>query len=472
MANGNSSGQTIGLIVVSALFLVAAFVAYSQMSAKNAALTEAAAQTAAANAANTTQRQLVTDVTAVKDKVGLDGEIGGQTPGPDTVLGKLDAALNQYGGGEAKSTVLATLQSMRTEIQRLSSENAAMTEARDQLAAELNKVRGDTQNRISEFETATRDAKGDLNQVVQETDERLDQKDAEIARKDTALENAVAKAEEIRRTSADTIDEKNQIIENYEKRIDILGKELSEKDNFGFEKADGEVVRVDPGQDLVYIDLGSGDGLPTETTFSVYRRNNSGIGRGLEDVKGAIEVIRILRPHLAEARITEEDITDPIGSGDLIYSPLWQSGQKNYFSFVGTISVDGDNQQDRDLLFAKIRDEGGEVELYVDEQGRRHEGDGELNPDVKLSSKTKFLVLGDIPDPTDYPTNQPEYEFAQEVLETRQELEKEARQQGIRIVNLPDFVSYLGYKPTQRLFLPGDERSVESLRGRSGRSGR
>ena len=467
MASDNSGGKTIGLFVLGALAFILGIFAYSQTSARNAAVAAADVAQAQMTEAKSATATSVADTGALKDKLGIDGEvIGGQAPGPDTVLGKLNATIDQYGGAQAGDTVVATLQAMRTEIQRLTAESTAERAAKDELALELNKVRGDTQNRITEYEVATRDAKSEVNSIVSETDARLQEKDAEITRANSALESAVARAEEGRRTAADTIEEKDQVIENYEKRIDLLGKELSDKDNYSFERADGTVVRVDPRQRLVYLDLGSADGLPTETTFSVYRKNNAGIGRGLEDVKGAIEVIRILRPHLAEARITDDSLDDPIGSGDLLYSPLWQSGQKNYFSFVGTLNIDGDGQEDRQLLFSKIRDEGGEVELFVDEQGRRHDGDGDLNPDARLSSKTKFLVLGEIPNPGDYATNQPEFEWAGEILQRRQELEKEARQQGIRIVNLPDFVSYLGYKPTQRLFRPGDERSVDALRTR------
>jgi len=34
----------------------------------------------------------------------------------------------------------------------------------------------------------------------------------------------------------------------------------------------------------------------------------------------------------------------------------------------------------------------------------------------------------------------------------------EARQQGVKVVNLGDFLNYMGWKPRPRLFRPGDKR--------------
>ena len=66
-----------------------------------------------------------------------------------------------------------------------------------------------------------------------------------------------------------------------------------------FEVPDGQITWVDYGSKLVWIDIGSDDNLPRSQTFSVYKKSNSGIARGPEDVKGRIEVVRILGPHRA-----------------------------------------------------------------------------------------------------------------------------------------------------------------------------
>ena len=466
MASGNnSSGGLIAAIIMFVLFMIAAVIAYMQTKAAATASADAIAQTAAANEANASQRKQVENVSALKEKIGLNAaEVGATTPGPDTVLGSLDAKMTELAGDFRAGNVVQTMTAMRTELDRRAAENADLTRDKAALQAELNKLRGDYQGQVTEFQSATRDAKGDLEKVVRETDGLLQRKDDEIKEMEAQRDAAISRAEQIRRDAQDYEEEAEQQINDLDKQLELIGDQLAGKEDRSFDKADGKIIRTDPTQGLVYLNLGSADGLTTETTFSVYKRNNAGIGRGVEDVKGAIEVIRILDDHFSEARITDNELSEPIGTGDLLFSPLWEAGRKNYFSFVGELNINADSKEDSALLFSKIRDEGGDVEVYVNAEGERMNGRGEAAPDKKLSGKTKYLVIGELPDQADYPSNSPEYEFAAKVLEQAQQLRQEARQQGIRTINLPDFVSFIGYSPTQRLFIPGDERSAEALR--------
>jgi hypothetical protein len=43
-------------------------------------------------------------------------------------------------------------------------------------------------------------------------------------------------------------------------------------------------------------------------------------------------------------------------------------------------------------------------------------------------------------------------------------LVSEARQRGVRLVNLDDFLAYIGYVPKRRLFLPGDPNNRFNLK--------
>ena len=461
--NGNNNGAVIGLIVAITLLLITAFIAYSNVTKASNFEQQIVEQTSNASEIKTVNNNLVADASAVKSKLGYEGELGGAKTGTDTVLAKLEADLERFGGSAKKPTVAGTLESLRTELNTKVSEARALDEANKQLQQRINELESQYASRVATFEEATNDAKNDLNNVTVSTNDMLAKKDDEIAQKESVAEEATAAMERLRRQMGDQIDELAVENDNFNKRIELLGQELAEKNKVSFDRADGKVVRADPRQQLVYIDLGERDGLTTRTTFSVYKRNNAGIGRGLEDVKGAIEVIRVLSDRQSEARVLEEDKFDPIGAGDLLYSPLWQAGQTNYFSFVGLIDLDNDGQDDRDLLFQMLEDQGSKVELYVDEKGQRRNAAGEVDPDIQLTSKTKYLVIGEIPDRSDYAPKQDEYEWAVEIADRRAELEKEANQQGILKVNLPDFQSQIGYKPSQKLFIPGNRRSAENL---------
>ena len=118
-------------------------------------------------------------------------------------------------------------------------------------------------------------------------------------------------------------------IKDHEQRVaslTVINKkltgELDEKTRVSFEVPDGEVRWVDHLGKRVWISLGEADGLKPRTTFSVYKKSHSGVGRGTEkgqiggeDIKGAIEITRVLEPNLSEARIVEEDIYAPIAKG-------------------------------------------------------------------------------------------------------------------------------------------------------------
>jgi hypothetical protein len=74
----------------------------------------------------------------------------------------------------------------------------------------------------------------------------------------------------------------------------------------------GDVVWVDVLRKVVWINLGQADGLKPRTRFQATEKQDD------EVVKGQIEVIRNLAPHIAEARILSHDEKDPIAKGDLI----------------------------------------------------------------------------------------------------------------------------------------------------------
>jgi phosphatidylglycerol:prolipoprotein diacylglycerol transferase len=75
-------------------------------------------------------------------------------------------------------------------------------------------------------------------------------------------------------------------------------------------------VDSDGGNKSVRINLGSADGVPLGKTFDVYPRPKLGTRGG--DKKGAIEVVRIIGPHLAEATIVQMDFDRPFAEGDRV----------------------------------------------------------------------------------------------------------------------------------------------------------
>lgn len=250
--------------------------------------------------------------------------------------------------------------------------------------------------------------------------------------------------------------------------------------NVSFERPDGLVRWIDHRTNLVWINLGSEDNLPERMTFSVYKKKHNGIARDSDhqnklkelmerdtgnmrnvsklqsddiggtqsDIKGAIEVTRIVGPHLAEARVLKNDLYDPIRAGDPIYTPLWSPGVEESFSFA--IYLDGTKFSglDQDLLFRMVKSAGATISNYMDKNGNIV-GKG-------ITEKDKFLVITDVPDPRG--TADPKQRKIREAMAaTHLKLQQQARRAGVRIVRLADFLNYIGYKPDRRLWRPGDQ---------------
>ena len=125
------------------------------------------------------------------------------------------------------------------------------------------------------------------------------------------------------------------------------------------EVPDGKIVTVNQRTRLVWINRGSADGLRRQTSFSVFDADDS---NPLEaTLKGKIEVVRMINDHMAEARIVEDDLSNPMMSGDPIFSPSWEPGRPEHFALAGFMDIDDDGQSDRQ----RIRD-------LICHQRRRH----------------------------------------------------------------------------------------------------
>ena len=101
---------------------------------------------------------------------------------------------------------------------------------------------------------------------------------------------------------------------------DLRGK--IEPENGGRLKvADGTICGVSHRLNLAWIDLGWADSLRRMLPFTVYPPEAVWLQQSAQ--KGTIEVTRILEDHLAEARVMDEQIADPILRGDKVHSPFW-----------------------------------------------------------------------------------------------------------------------------------------------------
>ncbi len=394
--------------------------------------------------------KLVADVDALKEALDINLEEVG-APGADgTVLGELSSLLADNGRDLQAPTVAATLTGMRTAMDQLNTELAATQASLQSEQDQMLQLRAQYQEQIDQIQQSQSGSESTLQKFITERDEIVRQKDAEITkwRADyVRIQNEKASLQDQMDLMRDSYDQQiAELVSNNTK----LRADLDELNRESFEVADGVIRRVDNSSRTVWINLGDADRLRPQVTFSVYDQDHHGVGRGPEDIKGRVEVVRILGPHLSQARILEEDLFRPMAEGDVVYTPVWSAGLIEKFAFSGMIDFDQDGQSDRDQLHNMLHHAGAEISIEIDDEGYRHPEDGVVSQD------TKFLVLGHIPDPSQFPSGDPNRERIDRLKAEEAAMRKRAQQQGVRILSLNDFLAFMGYKPTQRLFLPGE----------------
>jgi hypothetical protein len=221
--------------------------------------------------------------------------------------------------------------------------------------------------------------------------------------------------------------------------LETVNQKLAAIKEDTFETADGVVTWVNQRANIVWIDLGFSDGLQKMMTFSVIDRDETGVTKG--KVKGRIEVTQLKDAHLAEARIVDVDLSDPILPGDQVYSPSFRKGQKTRFALAGLLDMDRDGKSDQEKVKALIRTNGGEVDAELKEDGKI-EG--------KMTIDTKYLVKGDRP--TDK-TNQ-------ELIKGYTQIIQKATELGIESISLETLLDRMGYFPENRVIPMSGEGSA------------
>jgi hypothetical protein len=116
------------------------------------------------------------------------------------------------------------------------------------------------------------------------------------------------------------------------------------------------------------------------------------------------------------------------------------------YSFVGIIDLDGDGQSDRGRLHDLVKFIGASIDNEVDEQGVLRI-DGRIPDDGRpsITEKTKFVVVGNIPQPADT-SDAEEINATLKMCALYKDIEDQARALGVRIVALEDFLRYIGYE--------------------------
>jgi hypothetical protein len=227
--------------------------------------------------------------------------------------------------------------------------------------------------------------------------------------------------------------------ESLKLQISKLNDQIKPVNVLDYDKPKGKIVNVEGAGSVVYVNLGSGDNVKPQLTFSIYGADSNGLAS--HHRKGALEVTKILGPHLSQANVTEttDRNRDPILTGDLLFNPTWTSSLRQHVAVTGLIDLIGDGSNNTQEFIRTLGYQGIIVDAYLDLKDLKVKGDG-------ISAKTQYLVLGDQPEAglslsgTDIRTGRKE-----EMWKKMKEMQDEAHRLGVTIVPYRRFLTVIGY---------------------------
>ena len=407
----------------------------------------------------------------VYEDVGIDDD-GSDADAPRTVIGQSRRDLKKHGNDLAARWVKPRTKDDNLEDVQLPDAEYSPTIARlyreikdlerqfNQQQATLNSkqlayqaIAADKQKLIDAANANRLAAEKAIQALITDTDEVLKAKNEQIKTLQGQIDKTRDDIEEAKVTLANEVKANEQRIVNLRETNAQLKVKIASSMDISFEKPDGIIRWVDRIDDLVWINVGEADKLPTRLHFFVYAKAAPGVRRAEKDLKGSIEVTRIHGQHLAQARILDFDMHEPIAKGDFIYTPLWSPGRIEKFALAGLIDIDRDGRSDRQQLHDLIAERSWSVLTEINDQGQRV---GE-----PIDVDTKFLVIGGSPIPAEDAGDE-EKKIAEAIARERKNMSDKAREHGVRIVSLNDFLAYLDYKPQRQLPTPGEGSGPES----------
>jgi hypothetical protein len=276
--------------------------------------------------------------------------------------------------------------------------------------------------------------------AVEDTVQRLDEEVAKLtAERDRAVKQnedfrsqLASKGTDIKTLFDKATAEKNELLQQIAKlqqTVNAQKDKLTELTSTSFEQPDGRVVRVNQSAGILWIDLGSADGLRRQQTFAIYDKDEADFQNATP--KGTIEITAVDRPDMAQARIVTDDISDPILPQDVVFSPTWQPGQQLHFALAGKLDYNDDGVSDNRLVKNVIGVNGGVIDAEVDEKGGRT---------GTISIQTRYLVLGDRPSETSDAT----------VTNAYTNLIGQADELGIEKISVQKLLEMMGHRPEAR----------------------
>ena len=376
-------------------------------------------------------------VEAVRARVIEVGEVYTKDMKINSAVGSEDAAQNQTWRATV-ANVASALRKKHNDIFIQNNELKRLQENADAEIAAKQAAMDELQKNLEATQTALAQQKQTAAKNEQELTGKLEQNQTNLQQVTSNFDNARQTTAKMKRDFESTIDEYVAENSSLKSKVNTYEKET-------FDLPDGKITKVSPG--TVYVNLGYADGLRVNRSFAVYDSTVNNYEKGSH--KAMIEIVNIVGDHAAEARVTLEEPTDPILTGDLILTATWDPGYSTPIALAGVFDLDADGFSDREKLMQMIERNGGNVVAYHDEDG---------NITGSLDSATRYLVMGPSPkEGIDYNAN---------VAKSMQVLYEQAEQNTVQVIDLRKLLNWMGVHGRGRIERM-DNRIGESFQPRS-----
>jgi hypothetical protein len=233
----------------------------------------------------------------------------------------------------------------------------------------------------------------------------------------------------------------------------------------------GKIMRVELDARQVVINLGTAHGAKPELSFNIFGAGTS--GRAEKQMKGSIEIVKVVDANTSIARITSlydelgrEILLNrgrlaeaPIREGDLLFNLFWGTrvAVAGYVSLTGEPSDNpAEQKRQMDDFIYMLKRNGMQVDAFVDMTNGKIEGN--------ITSKTRYLIRGDDlragaekpapkaaddeKDKKDEPAKEagPNAERNDLINKSSLALRSDARERGLLLMSAENFATVIGYR--------------------------
>jgi hypothetical protein len=273
--------------------------------------------------------------------------------------------------------LMDTLRQRNEEIDRGRKRLDEIQKEQTNILARETAAREDAQKKAAQ---ATQDLEAERSKHAKQVESLNNEKDS-ITKQFAEFKAAFDKKLAAQAANIATLDAKNK------QQLAVIADQLEELQNLrevDFAAPQGEITRLMDGGQLVWLNIGSADGLQEGVPFSVISSDSTKVSKA--SPKARLTVTSVTGPHSAMAKATELNYKNPILTGDKVYSPAWRPGRSVGFALVGSMDYDNNFQDDTDMIKNLIKASNGRVDAVLDNKMAQPEG--------KITTGTMFVVLG------------------------------------------------------------------------------